>query len=202
MTKLEFFFDISSPWTYLAFTRIIPLAEKYNLSIDWRPILVGGVFNEVNREVYAQRAAPHPIQTRYYNKDLQDWARFCGIKIGKPPVFPLPAVKLMRAVLVAQNAECLIDFARIAFQTYWGDLCDISTPEARAEICHAVNLDADEVEQRINDDDIKMRLRDNTQELITRGGFGSPSIFVNEDDMYFGNDRIELVDAALKKTIQ
>src|SRR5277367_2169874 len=83
--KLEFFFDCSSPWTYLAFTRIVPLAARAGTDILWRPILVGGVFNAVNQDVYDRRANPDPRKSVYYEKDLQDWARLCGIRIGKPP---------------------------------------------------------------------------------------------------------------------
>lgn len=198
MCKLEFFFDISSPWTYLAFTRIIPLAEQYQVKILWRPILVGGVFNKVNQDVYAQRTAPNPIKGRYYIKDLQDWAQFCNIKIGNPPVFPVHAVELMRTALVAQEADCLPKFALAAFEAYWGELRDVSDPKERAAICTAIGLKPKTVEHRIQDADIKARLRTNTDELTERGGFGSPTIFINTKDMYFGNDRLPLVEAALK----
>ncbi len=195
--RLEFFFDISSPWTYLAFSRIEDLATRCETQIAWRPILVGGVFNAVNETVYAQRANPHKIKARYYNKDLQDWARFCGIKIGMPAAFPLRAVTLMRAALVAQDEGCLPAFSWAAFRAYWGDLKDLSHAQELAALCVKVGLDADMVAKRIGEDDIKARLKQNTEELIARGGFGSPTIFIGKTDMYFGNDRLPLVEAAL-----
>ena len=198
MTQFEFFFDISSPWTYLAFSRVEAMAQRCGVAIEWRPILVGGVFNAVNESVYEQRANPHPIKNRYYFKDLQDWAKFCGVSIGQPKVFPLRAVNIMRASLVALDAGCLPAFARTAFAAYWGQLKDISQPEEIAAICTAVGLDADEVAAQMQSDAIKSRLRDNTETLIARGGFGSPTMFINEKDMYFGNDRLPLVEAALK----
>src|ERR1044071_4964850 len=100
MAMLEFFFDTSSPWTYLAFTRIHAIAERTQAGIDWRPILVGGVFNAVNKDVYERRANPDPRKASYSEKDLQDWARLAGIRIGKPPVFPVRAVAAMRSALV------------------------------------------------------------------------------------------------------
>ena len=129
MVHFEFYFDISSPWTYLAFSRVENIAEKCGVDIDWKPILVGGVFNSVNETVYEQRANPHPVKGRYYSKDLQDWAQFCGIEIGTPPVFPVRAVNLMRSALVALDAGCLPDFSRSAFYAYWGELRDVSQPE-------------------------------------------------------------------------
>lgn len=197
MATLEFFFDCSSPWTYLAFSRIEALAERTGTEIDWRPILVGGVFNAVNESVYEARANPHPVKGRYYVKDLADWARYCGIEIGRPPVFPVRSVDAMRAAIVAQDVGKLPAFAWATFRSYWGELKDISQPDVLAEICAAVGLDWETVRGRIKEDDVKHRLRANTEELIARGGFGSPTIFVNKTDMYFGNDRLPLVEAAL-----
>ena len=202
MVHFEFYFDISSPWTYLAFSRVENIAEKCGVDIDWKPILVGGVFNSVNETVYEQRANPHPIKGRYYIKDLQDWAQFCGIEIGAPPVFPVRAVNLMRAALVALDAGCLPDFSRSAFHAYWGELRDVSQPEELAQICTGVGLDPNDVVEKINSDDIKGRLRTNTEELVARGGFGSPTMFINGSDMYFGNDRLPLVEAALTRAVQ
>ncbi|WP_339832976.1 2-hydroxychromene-2-carboxylate isomerase [uncultured Parvibaculum sp.] len=197
MATLEFFFDCSSPWTYLAFSRIEALAERTGTTIDWRPILVGGVFNAVNESVYEARANPHPVKGRYYVKDLADWARYCGIEIGRPPVFPVRSVDAMRAAIVAQDAGKLPAFAWATFRSYWGDLKDISQPDVLAEICATVGLDWETVSSRIKESDVKDRLRGNTEELIARGGFGSPTMFVNKTDMYFGNDRLPLVEAAL-----
>lgn len=197
MTTLEFFFDCSSPWTYLAFSRIEAVAARTGATIEWRPILVGGIFNEVNQTVYETRANPHPVKGRYYVKDLRDWAKFCGIEIGQPPVFPVRAVDAMRAAIVADEEGKLPAFAWATFRAYWGELKDISQPDVLAEICRNVGLDWDVVSKRIKDDDIKAKLRANTEEVIARGGFGSPTMFVNKTDMYFGNDRLPLVEAAL-----
>jgi 2-hydroxychromene-2-carboxylate isomerase len=201
-TKFEFFFDISSPWTYLAFMRVEEVAARCGVEIDFKPILVGGVFNAVNDTVYEARSNPHPVKGRYYLKDLRDWADFCGVTIGNPKVFPLPAAGIMRVALLAQDAGKLVAFSKAAFHAYWGELKDISQPEEIATLCESVGMDAAAVLQAVQTDEVKARLRDNTQELIDRGGFGSPTMFVNETDMYFGNDRFELVEAALKKHTQ
>lgn len=198
MAKFEFFFDISSPWTYLAFARVEDVASRCGVEIEFKPILVGGVFNAVNETVYETRANPHPVKGRYYLKDLRDWAKFCGVEIGNPPVFPLPAAGIMRVALLAQDEGKLTAFSKAAFHAYWGELKDISQPEEIIALCDAVGMDGNTVLQAMQLDDVKARLRANTQELIDRGGFGSPTMFVNETDMYFGNDRFELVEAALK----
>lgn len=199
MATLEFFFDCSSPWTYLAFTRIHGIAERTRTEITWKPILVGGVFNAVNQDVYDRRANPDARKASYYDKDLQDWARLAGIRIGKPPVFPVRATLVMRAVLAAQEKGRLIQFARVAFETYWGALKDVSQRDVVAEVAHNSELDPEWILARAESDEIKARLRANTDELIARGGFGSPTLFVDRSDMYFGNDRLPLVEAALER---
>ncbi len=199
MARLEFFFDCSSPWTYLAFSQIEQVGAEAGAELIWRPILVGGVFNEVNESVYEQRANPVPVKLRYYGKDLQDWARHCGIRIGQPPVFPVNSVKAMRGVFVAAAHDRVAPYARAVFQSYWGDLEDISRDEVLERIVARVGLDRDEFFGAIAKPEFKQRLRANTDELIARGGFGSPTMFVDGDDMYFGNDRLPLVREALRR---
>ena len=199
MASLEFFFDCSSPWTYLAFVRIQDILARVPAAVVWRPILVGGVFNAVNPEVYERRANPDPRKASYYEKDLQDWARLAGIRIGKPAVFPVRAVAAMRCVLAADEAGALLPFARGVFEAYWGELKDISEPGILAEVAAGVGLDPEALFARSQAPEIKEALRANTEALIARGGFGSPTLFVNGSDMYFGNDRLPLVEAALKR---
>ncbi len=105
MHTLEFFFDCSSPWTYLAFESVQKLKARIDFNIVWRPILVGGVFNQVNPSVYENRAKPVPVKARYYQKDLRDWAHYVGITIGQPPVFPVNSVKAMRGAFVAHRTR-------------------------------------------------------------------------------------------------
>ncbi len=199
MAKLEFFFDCSSPWTYLAFTRIQDVIARTNAETIWKPILVGGVFNEVNRDVYERRAHPDPRKASYSEKDLQDWARLAGIKIGKPPVFPVRAVAMMRCVVAADEQGALIPFSFAAFEAYWRDLKDVSQEDILREVCREAGLDPASILSRAQAPEVKERLRANTEEVIARGGFGSPTMFVNGDDMYFGNDRLPLVEAALMR---
>jgi 2-hydroxychromene-2-carboxylate isomerase len=195
--RLEFFFDCSSPWTYLAFVRVQDVVARTGAEIVWKPILVGGVFNAVNQEVYERRAKPEPRKTAYYFKDLQDWARLAGVAVGQPPVFPVNAVKAMRGALVAQDEGKLVAYSRAVFEAYWGKLEDISQLPVLARIAAEVGLEPSAFLARIDDAQVKERLRQNTEELIARGGFGSPTMFVDGVDMYFGNDRLPVVEAAL-----
>jgi 2-hydroxychromene-2-carboxylate isomerase len=199
MAQLEFFYDVSSPWTYLAFTRVHDVVVRTKASVEWRPILVGGIFNAVNPDVYQRRANPDPRKATYTNKDLQDWARLAGIRIGMPPVFPVRAVEPMRAVIAADEKGKLLPLSKALFEAYWSDLEDISQKDVLARVYRNVGLDAEWMFVRSAASDVKERLKANTDEVIARGGFGSPTMFVNKSDMYFGNDRLPLVEAALKR---
>lgn len=131
---IEFFFDCSSPWTYLAFHNIQPLAKELGAEIIWRPILVGGIFNTVNPSVYAQRETPVPLKARYMKKDLADWSRSAGLAIKMPPtVFPVNSVKAMRGCIWL--GKDMAPFATAVFETYWGGDKDISQDTVLAEIC-------------------------------------------------------------------
>ncbi|MCP5179561.1 MAG: 2-hydroxychromene-2-carboxylate isomerase [Pseudomonadales bacterium] len=200
MPRLEFFFDCSSPWTYLAFESLQTMLARTPADVWYRPFLVGGVFNAVNPSVYENRERPVPAKARYYQKDLQDWARYVGIVIGSPPVFPVNSVRVMRGAFVAEEAGCLVAYARAFFRAYWQELADISQPAVIAPIVASLGLEPQAFFTAIEQQEMKDRLRANTDELIERGGFGSPTVFVDGNDMYFGNDRLPLVEARIRTT--
>ncbi len=196
--QLDFYFDCSSPWTYLAFHAIQPLAQETGAEIVWKPILVGGVFNAVNQTVYESRAKPNTRKQAYMQKDMQDWARLYGLAIKFPPtVFPVNSVKCMRGAFVALDEGKLPAYATAAFEAYWGDDRDLSKEDVLADIATRAGIERQRFFAGIETDSCKARLRTNTDELIARGGFGSPTMFVG-GDMFFGNDRMPLIKAALE----
>lgn len=193
MRDIEVFFDISSPWTYLAFHNLEAMSRELDFDIRWRPILVGGIFNSINPSVYQSRETPVPAKAAYMKKDLADWARAAGLKILFPPsVFPVNSVKAMRGCLWLEPQGLLPAFAAAAFEAYWSGDRDISQDAVLAEVCAEVGIDAAAFFAGIADPLIKDQLKANTDEAISRGAFGSPTIFIGEG-MYFGNDRLPLV---------
>jgi 2-hydroxychromene-2-carboxylate isomerase len=200
MARVEFFYDYSSPWTYLAFTRIDELCRRHGAELVWRPILVGGIFNTVNPSVYESRERPVPAKARYMLKDLHDWARLYGLDLACPPsVFPVNSVKALRGALVALEAGCIGPYSARVFHAYFGEDRDISRDDVLAAIVADVGLDPATYFAAIASPAYKDRIRSNTEECVHRGGFGSPTIFLG-DDMYFGNDRLVLVEAALERS--
>jgi 2-hydroxychromene-2-carboxylate isomerase len=196
--SVDFYFDCSSPWTYLAFHAVQPLARELGAAITWKPILVGGIFNTVNQTVYESRAKPNERKATYMRKDLADWARLYGLDIVFPPkVFPVNSVKAMRGAFVALDEGKLVPYATACFEAYWGDDLDIAQEAVLAEVAAKAGLERQKFFAGIETDSCKQRLRANTDEVIARGGFGSPTMFVG-DEMFFGNDRLPLVKAALE----
>jgi 2-hydroxychromene-2-carboxylate isomerase len=198
---IEFFFDCSSPWTYIAFRNIQPLAAELKTSIAWRPVLVGGIFNTANQGVYQAREDMNSAKNRYMLKDVQDHARAANLKIAFPPkIFPVSSVKAMRGCLwIQQDAAAqprFLKFVEATFAAYFTREEDISKDDVLAAICNEAGIDVDAFMAGIALPAIKDQLKANVEEAISRGAFGAPTFFVG-DDMYFGNDRLPLVKAAV-----
>ncbi|MDF1722711.1 MAG: 2-hydroxychromene-2-carboxylate isomerase [Minwuia sp.] len=194
MAKIEFYYDCSSPWTYLAISRIGDLARRNDAELYWRPVLVGGIFNQVNEQVYQNRANPDHPKYRYMRKDLMDWAAMQGLEINWPSIFPVNSVKGMRAAVHALDNGKAEEFAMRLCHAYWGEDRDISQDEVVASVADDVGLDGAATLAATADQAIKDRLKDYTQQVVDRGGFGSPTIFINDMKMFFGNDRMDLIE--------
>ena len=197
---IEFYFDCSSPWTYLAFVEILPLSQRQNVEIIWKPMLVGGVFNSVNKDVYEFRKNPNPLKLDYSSSDLDLWAKHRKIEISMPKVFPVNSVKAMRGCLFAMQKNCLPLFAQKVFDAYWGNGLDISNEGIILEIAEDAGLSPIEFKNYIELQSTKDALISNSSELIERGGFGSPTFFYN-NHMFFGNDRLHLLEEAISKEL-
>ena len=195
--KVEYFLDCSSPWTYLSFKGIQELSKRKSFEIIWKPILVGGIFNTINPSVYESRQNPIKEKLVYSQKDLDDWSKSRGLNITMPKVFPVKSVKAMRGSFFFQDAGKIEDYLEAVFYAYWTEGKDISEDDVLKSIVDQLDGSAEEYFDFIKTPEAKERLISNTQELMDRGGFGSPTFFLNEDDMYFGNDRIQLLEEKL-----
>ena len=194
MKTIEYYLDCSSPWTYLSFRGILELKKKKDLEIIWKPILVGGIFNSINPSVYENRKNPVKEKLQYSQKDLQDWARLRKIQINWPTIFPINSVKAMRGAFYFIETGNIETYLEDVFHAYWNEGKDISDIDILAEIASINAANETEFLEFISTQEIKDRLIANTQELMDRGGFGSPTFFLGDDDMYFGNDRIQLIE--------
>lgn len=198
--RVEFFYDLSSPWTYLAFTNLTGVLERSAAEVRLRPILVGGVFNAVNQSVYAAREATDSRKLKHSWRVLKDWAALAGVEMNFPSAFhPAKSVYAMRmACTLEGDQSALAKFTKAAFESYFCTQENLDDPDVLVAVANGVGLDGEAMRQRAQSDEVKALLRANTEEVIERGGYGSPTIFVDKTRMYFGNDQLPLVEVALQ----
>ena len=138
-----------------------------------------------------------PAKLAYQKKDMADWARSAGLAIKmRPTVFPVNSVKAMRGCIWLAGGKDMVPFARAVFEVYWGDDKDISQDDGADRNLQARRRRSAKFFAGIGEQAIKDQLKANTDEVMARGGFGSPTIFIDKTDMYFGNDRLPLIREA------
>lgn len=198
MANLEFFYDLSSPWTYLAFNNVQPVLKETGASVTWRPFLVGGVFNSVNPGVYAARAEPMDPKVVHNFRWLHEWARLAGLPLTFPTEHhPVKSVLAMRVCCALEHDQSALEaFSRAAFDAYFARGENTDSPDVLIAIANSCGLQGEELISMTAEQAIKDHLRGNTEEAIARGAYGSPTLFVG-DALYFGNDQLPLVKEAL-----
>ncbi len=199
--RIEFFYDLSSPWTYLAFTNLTGVLERAGAEALLRPILVGGVFNAVNQSVYVAREATDNRKLKHSWRVLKDWAALAGVEMNFPSQWhPAKSVNAMRmSCALVDDQQALWNFTKAAFESYFGRQENLDDPDVLVAVVNGVGLDGESMRSKSQTDEVKALLRANTEEVIERGGYGSPTIFVDKTRMYFGNDQLPLVEFALKE---
>ena len=199
MAQLEFFYDLSSPWTYLAFNNVQQVLEDTGATVRWRPFLVGGVFNAVNPGVYEARAHPMDPKVVHNFTWLHEWARLAELPLNFPTEHhPVKSVLAMRVCCALEaDQPALHQFSHAAFNAYFADGENIDAPEVLIKVAEGCGLDGRTLVAQTAEQHIKDQLRANTEEAINRGAYGSPTMLVG-DALYFGNDQLPLVKQALR----
>ncbi|MFT6466425.1 2-hydroxychromene-2-carboxylate isomerase [Halopseudomonas sp.] len=192
--KLEFFFDVGSPATYLAWTQLPELASRTGAEIIWRPMLLGGVFQATGN------SSPATVEAKgnYTRKDFQRYAQRYGVTLNHNPYFPINTLQLMRGATAFLGTDDFDRYLKAIFTAIWVDEQDMNQPEVVGKVLAKAGFDPTAVLQRISDPQVKEQLKVTTTEAVERGVFGAPTFFVN-DEMFFGQDRLEFVEAALAR---
>jgi len=192
---VDYYFDYCCHWTYLSFKRLIQTTTRTASEINWKPILLADIEQELGSMI--DPIIHNSSEKDYEIKDLQDWANYCGLKITSRNNDPKNvSKKALCGAFCAIEANKISDYSWLVFDAYFGGLKDISNNEILTEIATKLEFDLTDYESEINSTVNLKRLKNNATDLIERGGFGSPTMFV-EDDMYFGNDRIPLVEFSI-----
>lgn len=191
---VEFYFDVGSPTSYLAYTQLRKICEKTGATLAYRPMLLGGVFKATGN------ASPNevPAKARYSITDLARFARRYDVPLQFNPYFPINTLNLMRAITAVQmkHPERFIEFLDLTFKAMWIDGRNLNDPGVLSATLKAGGFEPAEVFSWVNDPEVKQKLKSDTEAAIARGIFGAPSMFVG-DDLYFGQDRVDFVREAL-----
>ena len=193
--SVDFFFDVGSPSSYLAWTQLPGLCASHGADLVYRPMLLGGVYQATGNA----SPATIPVKGRYTQMDYERHARRYGVPFQGNPHFPVITLFLMRAVTGIQlrRPEQLQQLLACVFKALWIDALNLNDAQLTARILTEGGFDPAEIERLTQDPETKAALKATTQEAVERGVFGAPTLFVG-DQMFFGQDRMDFVREALR----
>ncbi len=191
---VEFYFDVGSPASYLAWTQLPKICADAGAELVYRPMLLGGVFQATGNA----SPASIPVKGRYTGIDNLRFARRYGVPLKMNPYFPIITLYLMRAVTGVQMRDpgLLQTFLAMAFKAIWIDARNLNEPEQTAAAITSAGFDPAYIDRLTNDPAVKTALRATTEDAVTRGVFGAPTCFVG-DEMFFGQDRLDFIREAI-----
>jgi 2-hydroxychromene-2-carboxylate isomerase len=192
--SLEFFFDVGSPASYLAWTQLPAICASHGAQLVYRPMLLGGVYQATGNS----SPATIPVKARYWQLDYEHHARRYGVPLKENVHFPVITLFLMRAITGIQlrRPEQLQQLLGCVFQGLWIDALNLNDAQLTASVLTGGGFDPAEIERLAQDPATKEALKATTAEAVTRGVFGAPTLFVG-DQMFFGQDRMDFVREAL-----
>ena len=192
---VEFFFDLGSPASYLAHTQLPDLCRETGATLVYRPMLLGGVFQATGNA----SPAMIPAKGRYMIRDLARFAERYGVPMRFNPHFPINTLTLMRLLVALQlrQPERFDDALQALFRAIWVDGVNLGDPLKVADVLVTAGFDAAELQAQAAEPAVKDALKATTDEAIRRGVFGAPTCFFG-NEMFFGQDRLDFVRAALK----
>jgi 2-hydroxychromene-2-carboxylate isomerase len=190
----EFYFDVGSPATYLAWTQMPTICARVGATLVYKPMLLGGVFQATGNA----SPATVPAKGSYMTTDLGRFAQRYGVPFRMNPHFPINTLQLMRAAIGVQlrQPERLDALLTALFNALWVEGVNLNDIAQVGATLAAAGFDPTQILALVNDADIKAALKANTEEAVGRGVFGAPTVFVG-DAMFFGQDRLDFVREAL-----
>ena len=190
---VKFYFDYSCPWTYLGFKRLIQTATRTASIIEWKPVNL-----EIIKELLNKPSQDTPNYVANYRaKDLQDWASYCSLDIKEHKNLDhRVSLKASKGAFAAIAEDTIVEYSAQVFKAFFSDMADIADSEILVEIAKQLDMDIDNFRLTIEGEQNYETILKNTNELIDKGGYGSPTMVV-EDQMFFGNDRMNLVEFAI-----
>ena len=199
MKRMEFYYDLVSPYSYLAYAEAGRVSEEAGARLVLRPVFLGALHKAAGIKAPIET----PAKGRYQARDIQRWAARYGLAMRFPEQFPFRTLNTMRAALWCAERGSLEPFTREAFALFWEEDGAPKGLEASdedgplREVARRVGLDAEELLEGAQTGEAKQALKRATEEAVERGVFATPTFFVG-DEMFWGNDRLDFVEEALK----
>jgi 2-hydroxychromene-2-carboxylate isomerase len=189
---LEFLFDVGSPASYIAYKRLPEVAARTGATVQYRPLLLGGVFKATGNHSPAEI----PAKGRWSSLDLAKFAKRYGVPFERNPFFPINTLHLMRGAAGLQDDPRFMAYLDAVFDAMWRDPKNLGDPAEMAPVLARAGIGGDEFMALIADEATKARLKATTEDAVARGAFGAPTFFVG-DELFFGQDRLDWVEEAL-----
>ena len=192
---VEFYFDVGSPAAYIAWTQLPRLCAAAGARIDYKPMLLGGVFQATGNH----SPTTVPAKGKYMMDDLGRFAARYGVPFVNNPHFPINTLMLMRGAVGLQmrDPERFVPYVDAAYQAIWVDAKNMNDPEVVGQVLQAAGFNPIHLVALAGDQAVKDRLKAITQEAVERGVFGAPSFFI-DGQMHWGQDRLDFVQQALE----
>lgn len=191
---VEFWYDVGSPTAYLAWRQLPKIAARHGATIDYRPMLLGGVHKATGNSP----PGAVPAKGAYMARDLARFAQRYGVELNFNPHFPVNTLQLMRGAVAAQmeGEEFHQRYLKTMMEAMWLKPRNLNDPAEVAAVLTEGGFDTEWFMARVADPQVKERLKALTEEAVGKGAFGAPTFYVG-DEMFFGQDRLDFVEEAL-----
>ena len=196
--KAEFLFDFGSPNAYIAHTQVPGIESRTGVTVEYVPVLLGGVFKLTGNMSPIEAFKPVPAKLEYFRQDIRDWVEHLGIPYRRNPHFPVMTLGIMRGAVALLGTGRFADYVETVFRAMWVDEKKMDDPAVIGEVLAAAGFDAEGIFARTREPEVKQKLIDLTQAAVDRGVFGSPVFFAG-DRQFFGKDRMHLFEAAIMR---
>lgn len=192
--QVEFWFDYGSPASYVGYHGLKKVAERTGAEIVWKPVLLGGVFKAIDSH------SPMTVdaKAKWMVFDLKNHAERLGIPFELNPYFIFNTMPLMRGALVALERGEIERYSEVVFDAIWRDGLNMGDPAVIADVLAEAGFDAQAYLDGTQRQEIKDKLKEETEKAVRKGVFGVPTMFVG-DKMWWGQDRLDWVEAELEK---
>lgn len=193
-TSIDFYFDFGSPTAYLAYRRLQQLQSRYQCQINYRPVLLGGLFKATGNSSPVMVVAKAAYMMK---QDLPRFVELYNVPFNNNPHFPINTLHLMRGAVALLEQDQFDLYIKTVFEASWVNGENMGDAETLANVLTNAGLDAQHIIAATQDPEVKAALISHTEAAVARGCFGAPTMFIG-DDMFFGQDRMQFIEMALQ----